>query len=149
MFAVIRDVIGAMNKVALGRVVLTSREHVIAIEPRQGLMGTLLRYATRCASLRSTLSISPRPRSRRICSTWRSTSSKQNPAISIPRSSRTTTRTPSRSYWPTSKRAKKSRAPDWNLSPFPAFGLHLIALGAAGAAMRLRRLAGDYRHALG
>src|SRR5512133_130223 len=44
-FAVIRDVIGAMNKMALGRVVLTSREHVIAIEPRgKGLMGTLLRY---------------------------------------------------------------------------------------------------------
>jgi len=44
-FAVIRDVIGAMNKVALGRVVLTSREHIIAIEPRdKGLMGTLLRY---------------------------------------------------------------------------------------------------------
>jgi DNA end-binding protein Ku len=44
-FAVIRDVIGAMDKVALGRVVLTSREHVIAIEPRdKGLMGTLLRY---------------------------------------------------------------------------------------------------------
>jgi len=44
-FAVIRDVIAAMNRVALGRVVLTSREHVIAIEPRdKGLMGTLLRY---------------------------------------------------------------------------------------------------------
>jgi DNA end-binding protein Ku len=34
-----------MNKVALGRVVLTSREHVMAIEPLdRGLMGTLLRY---------------------------------------------------------------------------------------------------------
>jgi DNA end-binding protein Ku len=34
-----------MNMVALGRVVLTSREHVIALEPRgKGLMGTLLRY---------------------------------------------------------------------------------------------------------
>jgi DNA end-binding protein Ku len=44
-FAVIRDVISAMDKVALGRVVLTSREHVIALEPRgKGLMGTLLRY---------------------------------------------------------------------------------------------------------
>jgi len=44
-FAVIRDIIGTMKKVALGRVVLTSREHVIAIEPREkGLMGTLLRY---------------------------------------------------------------------------------------------------------
>jgi DNA end-binding protein Ku len=44
-FAVIRDVIGAMKMVALGRVVLTSREHVMAIEPREkGLVGTLLRY---------------------------------------------------------------------------------------------------------
>jgi len=44
-FAVIRDVIGAMKMVALGRVVLTSREHVMAIEPRdKGLVGTLLRY---------------------------------------------------------------------------------------------------------
>ncbi|MFL4977868.1 MAG: Ku protein [Xanthobacteraceae bacterium] len=44
-FAVIRDVIGAMKMVALGRVVLTSREHVMAIEPRDtGLAGTLLRY---------------------------------------------------------------------------------------------------------
>jgi DNA end-binding protein Ku len=44
-FAVIRDVIEATKKVAIGRVVLTSREHVIALEPRgKGLMGTLLRY---------------------------------------------------------------------------------------------------------
>ncbi len=44
-FAVIRDIIASMKKVALGRVVLTSREHVIALEPRgKGLMGTLLRY---------------------------------------------------------------------------------------------------------
>jgi DNA end-binding protein Ku len=44
-FAVIRDVIEATEKVAIGRVVLTSREHVIALEPRgKGLMGTLLRY---------------------------------------------------------------------------------------------------------
>src|SRR5436305_4422314 len=34
-----------MDTVALGRVVLTSREHVIALEARgKGLMGTLLRY---------------------------------------------------------------------------------------------------------
>jgi DNA end-binding protein Ku len=33
------------NMVALGRVVLTSREHVIAMQPRgKGIMGTLLRY---------------------------------------------------------------------------------------------------------
>src|SRR5215210_2945710 len=44
-FAVIRQIIDSMKMVALGRVVLTSREHVIALEPRgKGLMGTLLRY---------------------------------------------------------------------------------------------------------
>jgi DNA end-binding protein Ku len=44
-FVVIRDVIARMDRIALGRVVLTSREHVIALEPRdKGLMGMLLRY---------------------------------------------------------------------------------------------------------
>jgi DNA end-binding protein Ku len=44
-FVVIRNIIEQMNMVALGRVVLTSREHVIAMEPRgKGIMGTLLRY---------------------------------------------------------------------------------------------------------
>ena len=34
-----------MNKVAIGRVVLTNREHIVALEPLdKGLMGTLLRY---------------------------------------------------------------------------------------------------------
>ena len=44
-FAVIRETIRDMNMVAIGRVVLTSREHIIALEPLdKGLMGTLLRY---------------------------------------------------------------------------------------------------------
>ena len=44
-FAVIRDVMEQMKVVALGRVVLTSREHVIALTPRgKGMMGTLLRF---------------------------------------------------------------------------------------------------------
>jgi DNA end-binding protein Ku len=44
-FAVIRETIREMNKVAIGRVVLTSREHIIALEAfDKGLMGTLLRY---------------------------------------------------------------------------------------------------------
>src|SRR5258705_10224418 len=44
-FAVIRETIRNMNKVAIGRVVLTNREHIIALEPLDnGLMGTLLRY---------------------------------------------------------------------------------------------------------
>jgi DNA end-binding protein Ku len=44
-FAVIRETIREMNMVAIGRVVLTNREHIIALEPLdKGLMGTLLRY---------------------------------------------------------------------------------------------------------
>jgi DNA end-binding protein Ku len=44
-FAVIRDTIGKLNMVAVGRVVLTRREHVIALEPRgRGLLGLTLRY---------------------------------------------------------------------------------------------------------
>ncbi len=44
-FAVIRETIRSMNKVAIGRVVLTNREHIIALEPLdKGLTGTLLRY---------------------------------------------------------------------------------------------------------
>lgn len=44
-FAVIRDTIGRLGWVGIGRVVLTNREHVIALEPRgQGMLGMLLRY---------------------------------------------------------------------------------------------------------
>jgi DNA end-binding protein Ku len=44
-FAVIRDAIREENLVALGRVVFTSREHVMAMEPRgKGIMGVTLRY---------------------------------------------------------------------------------------------------------
>ncbi|TFV47735.1 Ku protein [Bradyrhizobium niftali] len=44
-FAVIRETLKEMNKVAIGRVVLTNREHIIALEPlEKGLVGTLLRY---------------------------------------------------------------------------------------------------------
>src|SRR5260370_35147198 len=44
-FAVIRDTIAKLNMVALGRVVLSRREHVIALESKgRGLVGTTLRY---------------------------------------------------------------------------------------------------------
>jgi DNA end-binding protein Ku len=44
-FAVIRETVRSMNKVAIGRLVLTNREHIVALEPLgKGLMGTLLRY---------------------------------------------------------------------------------------------------------
>jgi Ku protein len=44
-FAVIRDAMKDKDRVALARIVLTSREHIIAIEPLgKGLLGTTLRY---------------------------------------------------------------------------------------------------------
>jgi DNA end-binding protein Ku len=44
-YAVIRETIRSLDQVAIARVVLTSREHVIALEARdKGLMGMLLRY---------------------------------------------------------------------------------------------------------
>ncbi len=44
-FAVIRDAMKDQDRVALARIVLTNREHVMAIEPfGKGLMGTTLRY---------------------------------------------------------------------------------------------------------
>ena len=44
-FAVIREAIKKEGMVALGRVVFTNREHVIALEPRdKGMMGVTLRY---------------------------------------------------------------------------------------------------------
>jgi DNA end-binding protein Ku len=45
-FAVIRDAMKGKGMVALGRIVLSKRERVIAIEPHgKGLIGTTLRYA--------------------------------------------------------------------------------------------------------
>ena len=45
-FAVIRDAMKDQQRVALARIVLTNREHIIAIEPLgKGLLGTTLRYA--------------------------------------------------------------------------------------------------------
>jgi DNA end-binding protein Ku len=44
-FAVIRDAMKNQDRVALARIVLTNREHVIAIEPLgKGLIGTTLRF---------------------------------------------------------------------------------------------------------
>jgi Ku protein len=44
-FAVIRDAMKNQERVALARIVLTNREHIIAIEPLgKGLLGTTLRY---------------------------------------------------------------------------------------------------------
>ncbi|KQW20738.1 Ku protein [Afipia sp. Root123D2] len=45
-FAVIRDAMKDKDRVALARIVLTNREHIVAIEPMgKGLIATTLRYA--------------------------------------------------------------------------------------------------------
>ncbi|HEY7302040.1 MAG TPA: Ku protein [Xanthobacteraceae bacterium] len=44
-FAVIREAINKKGMVAIGKVVFTSREHIVALEPRgKGMMGITLRY---------------------------------------------------------------------------------------------------------
>ena len=69
-FAVIRETIREMNMVAIGRVVLTNREHIIALEPLdKGLMGTLLRYPTKSARRTSISTRSRTSKSPRTCST--------------------------------------------------------------------------------
>jgi Ku protein len=91
-FAVIRDAMKDEERVALARIVLTNREHVIAIEPLgKGLLGTCA-ILTNCA-MRTTISTTSRPqRSPRTWSNWRATSCRPKRRISIPRSSRTNTR---------------------------------------------------------
>jgi DNA end-binding protein Ku len=57
-FAVIRETIREMDKVAIGCVVLTNREHIIALEPLdKGLVGTLLRHVRCCAAIEGTAEI--------------------------------------------------------------------------------------------
>jgi Ku protein len=95
-FAVIRETIREMDKVAIGRVVLTNREHIIALEPLdKGLMGTLLRYPYECAIPPNISTTSRTSKSRRICSISRGTSLTRRQAGSSRTSSRTSTKPPS------------------------------------------------------
>jgi DNA end-binding protein Ku len=90
-FAVIRETIRNMDMVAIGRVVLTSREHIIALEPLDnGLMGTLLRYPTKFEMRKNTSTKSRTLKSRRICSIWRSMLLPKRPLSSSRRSLKTT-----------------------------------------------------------
>jgi DNA end-binding protein Ku len=98
-YAVIRETIRTMDKVAIARVVLTNREHIIALEARgKGLVGMLLRYPYEIRDENEYFDDIQDVRSRRRCSIWRGTSSKSNPQISIRTSSRTATRTRSLNF---------------------------------------------------
>lgn len=92
-FVTIREAIEATDKVAIGRVVLTTREHMIALEPRgKGLMGTLLRYPYEVRDAADFFDEIPTSKSKRSCSIWRSTSCKPSQGISNRRSSKTATK---------------------------------------------------------
>jgi DNA end-binding protein Ku len=89
-FAVIRETIREMNKVAIGRVVLTSREHIIALEPlEQGLDGNAAAISIRSEeeSTKSRTSKSPR-----TCSISRNTPSTKRREGSSRESSRISTK---------------------------------------------------------
>jgi non-homologous end joining protein Ku len=102
-FAVIREAIRKEGMVALGKVVFTSREHIIALEAR----ATPTRSATR-----TNISTPSRTRRcRRTCSISRSTSSAPSAANSSRKSSRTNTRMRSRSSYARSRRARRSSGP--------------------------------------
>jgi hypothetical protein len=90
---VIRETIRDMNKVAIGRVVLTSREYIIALEPLdKGLMGTLLRYLYEVRAEGEYFDEIQDVKVTKTCSTWPNTSSIRRPDGSSRRSSRTSTK---------------------------------------------------------
>ena len=79
----IREAIRKEGMVAIGKIVFTSREHIIALEARgKGLLGATLRYpyeATECRGKRfrkeeDYFDDIPMRRSRRICWIWPRTS---------------------------------------------------------------------------
>jgi DNA end-binding protein Ku len=93
-FAVIRETIRSMDMVAIGRLVLTSREHIIGLAPlKNGLVGTLIRYPMK--SVRKTnISMTSRTcRSLRICSISPSILSLRKHRPSIPLNLKTTMKT--------------------------------------------------------
>jgi Ku protein len=62
-FAVVRDAMKDKGRVALGRIVLTSREHTMAIEPfGKILLGTVLRYDYEVRDERDLAKMAPRPK---------------------------------------------------------------------------------------
>ena len=91
-FAVIRETIRNMDMVAIGRVVLTSREHIIGLEPLdKGLMGMLLRYPYEVRNEHEYFDDIQTSQSRRKCSTSLGTSSTRRQPTSNLKSSRITT----------------------------------------------------------
>jgi DNA end-binding protein Ku len=89
-FAVIREAMKDKDRVALARIVLTNREHVMAIEPMgKGLLGTILRYDYEVRDEKELFRACRARRSPKRCCHWHRTSSTPRPGISIHQTSRT------------------------------------------------------------
>ena len=97
-FAVIREAIREEGMVALGRVVFTSREYVLALEPRgKELLGMTLRYPYEVRKEDEYFNDIPdEKRLRRTCWNWRPTSSRRRQVTSSLRNLKTNMRTRSR-----------------------------------------------------
>jgi len=96
-FAVNREAIRQEGMVAIGKVVFTSREHIIALEARgNGLLGVTLRYPMKCGKRGNISRIFPTRRSPRTCSISRSISSTPRRRTSSLAGSRTSTKRHSR-----------------------------------------------------
>jgi DNA end-binding protein Ku len=92
-FAVIREAMRGKGMVGLGRLVLSKRERVIALEPTtRGCSVRRCAIPTKCARPRITSAIYRTSPSRRTCSRAPRTLSIAKPLISIPRLSATATR---------------------------------------------------------
>jgi DNA end-binding protein Ku len=101
-----------MNMVALGRVVLTRREHVIALEPKgRGLLGLTLRYPYEVRDEQTYFEDIPELKLPKDMLDLASHSSKQNQATSIRLISRIDTKTRLLTYSRRNKLGKR-------LSPF-------------------------------
>ncbi len=94
-FAVIREAINKEGMVAIGKVVFTSREHIIALEARgKGMLGITLRYPYEFGTKKSISTTFPSRRSPSICWTLQRTSLRRRQASSILRNSKINVRMP-------------------------------------------------------
>jgi DNA end-binding protein Ku len=87
-FAVLREAMRAAGKVAIARLVMSSRERVVTIAPRE--KGIRARCAPQTPISTISRISSPTPK----CCRWRKSSSSRRSRISSPRPMRTGTRTP-------------------------------------------------------
>jgi hypothetical protein len=92
-FVVIRDAMQDEERVALARIVMAHREHIIMLEPLgKGLLGTTLRYDYEVRSEKEYFTHNRRRASAGIWFRWRRISLRAKQRGSIPRNSRTSMR---------------------------------------------------------